>query len=86
MRIGHFVPHRMTSNLMPPPNDALEKLNVLRIPFDFSPIRVFMPVDMNRRSVGRQKESSVKPQSVENGKGLFKLASQPVVEGERNKC
>src|ERR1019366_1891234 len=76
----------MASNLMPSLNHAPEKLNVLLVPLGLTPIRMIVPVHMNRRSVGGQKECSWEAVLVENGDSSFELASQPVVESKRNKC
>jgi hypothetical protein len=77
-----FVVYTVSADFMSALNHALEKLNVLRAPAGLTPIGMPVSVDEDWIGVGDQEKRGGQAVSIENGKGLLKLAPQSVVEGQ----
>jgi len=78
--------YAVSTNFMPPLNHAFEASDVFLTPISLTPVWVFAPICVDRVSVGDQEERSGEAILVEDRNGLLELASQPVVESERNEC
>jgi hypothetical protein len=74
------------TDFMSPLNDAFEEINVFPTPVGLFPIWMFDSVRVNRIGVSNQEKRSLEAVLVKDGDGSFELASQSIVESERNKC
>ena len=62
-------------------NHALEQLDVSLIPIGLAPIGVRVPIYEYRVCICNQEKRGGQAVLIENGKSLFKLASQSIVKG-----
>jgi hypothetical protein len=84
-----FMTNCMTANFVPPLDHAFEKLDVVCIPRNLAPLETpifHKSVSEYGISIGDQEKCARKTIFVEDRDGLFKRASQSVVECKGDKC